>query len=335
MTTIQQDVDTQALDFDASNAFLEKWKDAEEPSGQSEGAEETEDAPESVEESEITNENEETEEDIEELEEDLQDDQDEDETEALDVGYATDEAKVKVTVDGQELEASVKDLKRLYGQEASLTRKSQELASHRKQVEEKSTQYEAALETLQKRAEERYKPYAEIDFLVAAKTLEADELAALRETASKAYEDYKFLTEELQSVKERKEAEEQKVYAEKAQETIKVLSDPEQGIPNWGPDLYNDIRQFATSSGMEVDQFNRITEPSLLKMLWKAMRYDKAKKVSTKKINRAPKKVLKSTAPSEARSKSPKGATAVAKLRQTGERDDAVSAFLARWAEED
>src|SRR5262249_47659052 len=54
--------------------------------------------------------------------------------------YAEEDAYAKVKVGDQELEVSVKDLKRLHGQEAALTRRSQEVAAERKATQDKALQ---------------------------------------------------------------------------------------------------------------------------------------------------------------------------------------------------
>lgn len=116
-----------ALDpSDVDDAILARWEDAEKLSEP-----ETEDEPE-IEEEETNNDpQEETEED--EVDEDEETDPEETETEDEDEDddvenenpVLSDDAKVEIQVDGETVQASVKDLKRLYGQEAALTRKSQ------------------------------------------------------------------------------------------------------------------------------------------------------------------------------------------------------------------
>ena len=108
----------------------------------------------------------------------------------------TEDALVEVKVGEETNQVSVKELTRLYGQEKSLTQKSQQLSSQKKQVEQDGLKYASALETLVKRAEERWKPYSEVDFLVASKKMDANEFQQLRSEANSAYQDYQFLTQE-------------------------------------------------------------------------------------------------------------------------------------------
>lgn len=100
-----------------------------------------------------------------------------------------DEAVVKVKVGDKELEVSVKDLKRLYGQEAALTEEPRSCRQAQRSRAEHAQGSGYAGEDVQHKALERY-TYAEIDMLVASKTLDAEQFAALRKEAQAAYEDF-------------------------------------------------------------------------------------------------------------------------------------------------
>ena len=85
---------------------------------------------------------------------------------------------IEVLVDGETHGVSVASLKRLAGQERSLTRKSQHVAQQRKQAEDALQKTDAVLQAMLQ-SEERYKPYAS-GFLVASKTMDDADFAALR-----------------------------------------------------------------------------------------------------------------------------------------------------------
>ena len=133
---VQQDFDFGSVDQTAE-AILASWEDADESQPSEEGElEATEDST-SEEETEVDETEEEEDEETkeeDETEEDPDDSQDteedaESEPEEIDL---SDDTLVELQVDGETKQASLKDLKRLYGQEASLTRKSQETASQKK-----------------------------------------------------------------------------------------------------------------------------------------------------------------------------------------------------------
>ena len=158
------------------------------PKSNSEIEEPTEDQ---IDEEEIEDLDVEEDEDVDEDEADKEDDEDSKEKEVL-----AEDALVEVKVGDETNQVSVKELTRLYGQEKALTQKSQQLSSQKKQIEQDGLKYANALETLVKRAEERWKPYSEVDFLVASKKMEANEFQQLRSEVNSAFQDYKFLTEE-------------------------------------------------------------------------------------------------------------------------------------------
>lgn len=315
---------------DASELFLKQWKVAPEgePAKPVEGDKK---APEPVD-SEDTSDDEDI---LLEDEEDSEDPKETDDTKPKDKKVVEDDdSLVKVTVDGQELEVSVKDLKRLYGQEASLTRKSMELAARRKEAEEVGTYHAQGLARLVQMAEEEYAPYANIDFNIAAKDLSTEEYTALREEALSKYQKYQFLTQELSQYQQRFSEQQAKMMQDQAAATIAELSDPEKGIKGWGPKLYEEIGAYAISKGMKPETFSQILDAPSLRILHDAYRLDKAKALATKKKAAAPAKVLKSTAtPDSQRFSEDKSKAQLSKLRQTGRRDDAVSAILARWGQ--
>jgi hypothetical protein len=69
-----------------------------------------------------------------------------------------------------------------------------------------------------------------------------------------------------------------------------------------------------------------------LRLLYDGYRYERAKQVKMTKKAQAPQKVLKSSAsPDAGRFGNDKSKASLSRLRQTGSRDDAVSALLSKW----
>ena len=85
-------------------------------------------------------------------------------------------------MDGQEQEFTLGSLKRLAGQEASLTRKGQEVAAKRKSVDEFSAAYLARNKQLLDRAQAKYAPFKDVDLLALSKdpNISQEELVAVR-----------------------------------------------------------------------------------------------------------------------------------------------------------
>lgn len=245
----------------------------------------------------------------------------------------TDDDIVEVTVDGETRRASVRELKRLFGQEAALTRKSQEVAEQRKETEAQRERYAAALDKMVQRAREAFEPYAKIDYLQAQQRLSPEDFAALRQDAQASQETLKYLEGELDAfIKETHERVQSDLRA-RAKEAITTLSDPEKGIPGWNNTLYDEIRTYSISQGLPPEVVNTIVDPAAIKMLWKAMRYDKVQTEAKQKVQRkvnAPQKVIKTQARDERDGTATSRRDALTAMRKSGGTlDSAADAFLA------
>lgn len=320
---------------DAADTFLKGWEVEDNESSSSTTEEETtevEDTPEQEESEDESDESVETEEDEADPEEDSEETEDEeDDGEEKEVKTLDDDAVVEVKVGDEVIKASVKELKRLYGQEAALTKKSQQLAAKRKEVEQDSLKTAAILDKMYKKAEERWKPYSEIDMILASKQLDAEQFTALRQEAQAAWEDFRFVSEEANAFIKEAQAKQQEQLKAAAAESVKVLK---QAIPNWNTNLYDSIREYAINQGMPSEMVNTLVDPIAIQIIHKARLYDEGKKIATKKKVSAPKKVIKSTKASDPKAMSVnKQADSKQKLQRTGDLDDAADLFLSRWAD--
>lgn len=333
-------------DSGADAFFKTLVQDAEKPSEPEEDQEEQEDSGGSEDEAEETSEDDETPEDTEEDSEDTEE-SDEDTEEAEEdtetdskqkkpVVIESEDAIVKIKVDGEERTATIKDLKRLYGQEASLTRKSQEAAETKKRADESGAKYVAGLEKLLERAKAQAAPYENINFLALTKdpNVSSEELSALSDAATRSFENVRYLEQELDGVLKAAQEQRQQQMMVQAREAIKTLTDPKTGIPGWNEQMYNDIRKFAVDSGMDSQVVNEMVDPVAFKILHAAMQYQKGKTAvnKTKKVDKTPKRIIKGT-PDEVvrRSKVEPAKASMKRLRDTGSVDDAADAFLSRW----
>jgi len=342
-----------ALDLnDAADAILNRWEDAEKPSENEEVEATTEDVDETdveeveTEEAEDLEEVEDYEPDPEEEEdvaEDVEvDDEDEEEDEdAEEAKVASDDTIVEVKVNGETQQVSVKDLKRLAGQEASLTRKSQDLAEQRKIAEEDFARTNAAYQKLLERAEDRFKPYKDMDMMIAQSQMDAETFAQLRQDARQAEEDVKFLKEESDSLLKDMQAKRQSAVQAAAKDCIRVLED---SMPDWGNDLYNDIRSYAVKQGLPQHEVDQYTDPNVIMLINKARLYDEtkasaqSKKAKAKVVKKTKKKKVlssKKSPPTKTQIKKANAEKARQKLRENpkygGGMDDVTDALMARW----
>jgi hypothetical protein len=342
-TTTQQGVvqETTALpilnEADAEQAFLDRWTEEDSPKETSEKPEvKQESEPVEEEDTESTEETEESSED----ETDPEDDQSETEEETEEESEESQEEKSKKTLDDEDeveikvndevKKVSVKELKRLWGQEAALTRKSQEVAAKRKEVEQTEAKYAASLQKLYEKAASRWEPYSKIDMLVASKQLDAEQFTALRQEAQAAFEEFRFISEEADQFVKQTEVVRQEQMKVAAQEAVKVLKE---AIPNWNSQLYDNIREYAISNGMPPEVVNNLVDPVAIQLIHKARLFDESKKIATQKKVNTPKKVVKTTNASSAKDFKPNDKAKLVQQARMGDTDDVANLFLSRWQE--
>ena len=315
---------------DVEDAILARWEDP----GDDQASEDEEDAPlVTEEETEGELEFEEVDEDA--TEEDNEEDQTEDQAEddEEEVVELNDDFEIEITVDGETQSAPLKDLKRLYGQEASLTRKSQEVAAKRKEAEENIGKSQVIFDKLINQAQERYKPYEDIDMMVASKSMTTEDFAQLRKEAQQAKQDLDFLQEEADAYFGELQKQQNEQLQKAAKDCIETLQTE---MPDWNNELYNDIRMYAVGQGLPEEQVNQYVDPIVIQILNKARLYDQGKQVATvKKKQAVKKKVLRSQkAPqNEASKRKAQSAKMREKLRSSRDVDDLADVILSRWAE--
>ena len=267
-------------------------------------------------------------------EEDEEPEEEEEDDDAEEAELLADDAEVEILVEGETHRAAVKDLKRLYGQEAALTRKSQAVSQQRKQAEDALSKSDALMQAMLKRAEDRFEPYSNVDMLLASKTMDAEDFAALRKEAQSAQEDVLFLKQEADQFYTDLQRQHQAAQKEAAREAVKVLTET---IPDWSNETYADIRSYAVAQGLPEEQVNTIIDPVVVSIINKSRLYDQGKRVATvKKKAATKKKVLRSQkAPNPKSAKKAKVEAARQKMLENGGNDlDQIAAvIMGRWEE--
>lgn len=337
----------QNLDVDeAAEAILGRWDDGEtlsevEVDATSEDLNETE-----VNEDELDDEEDDEgddnldDPDTDELDDDDETDEDEDDDEDDDEPLAaSDDQVVDISVNGESKKVSVKDLKRLYGQEASLTKKSQDLATQRKVSEEQMAQTQMSYQKLLERAEARHKPYADIDMLVASREMDTETFSQLRQDAKQAEDDLKFLREESGQLVSQAQQQHQEATKEAAADCVKVLQEQ---LPEWGNELYSDIRDYAVKSGLPKEQVDQYTDPQVIMLINKARLYDQSKQSAKSKKAKAKLSKSKSGKKVLSSKKAPQSSKSIQRAKQKKQMDglsdakdldDIADVLLSRWEE--
>lgn len=257
------------------------------------------------------------------------------EVEDEEVGEDNPEFDIKV---GDEIKkAKLSDLKRLFGQEAALTRKSQALAER---VRETDTAFATAkdhLDRLTAKSREALEPYEKLDFALLASRMQSDEYLALRADFERAKADHSYFTQEAATLQKAQQERAMAAHREASTAAIKVLEDPKTGIEGFGPELYNKIVGFAAKSGL--NNFGAVTDPAAIKLMNDAMQWrahqsalesaeGKAKKVANRPT---PSKTAKPAARNDAEGTS--GAKTYAQAlsamkKAGGNSDSTVAAFM-------
>lgn len=236
----------------------------------------------------------------------------------------TDDAKVKVVVNGEETEVTVGSLKRLAGQEAALTRKSQEAD----QVGGRAAfMIQGALELVA----EDLAPYQDIDWLVAQQEMEPEEFKWHRDNFARSQKRHQALVQQAQEFEGVVSKRRQAAQAEQAKEaTVELAKD----IPNWSDKLYGDIMQYGIEQGLDANDVAQITNAKVIKLLHKAMVADRAQAVAVKKIKQAPVRVKRPSASDEASANtSSRQQRRLEQKLKSGRAtdDDAVALLMGRW----
>lgn len=238
----------------------------------------------------------------------------------------SDDAVVKVMVDGEETEHTIGSLKRLAGQEASLTRKSQE-------ADVVGGRAAAALQGALESVLEDLQPYANVDWVLEGQRMDPEEFQWHREQFNRLNTRYGKIVKSAQdfdkSMGERRTA----ASAEAAQAALKELADPKTGIEGWNDGLYRDILTYGVESGLDRNDVANITSPAVLKLIHKAMLHDRGKKAVAEKVNNAPRKVRKGPGREAIKSDSAKSQRTLERKIKAGtaSEDDAIKALVGRW----
>lgn len=246
---------------------------------------------------------------------------------------AADEALVEVKVGEETHKVAVKDLKRLFGQEASLTRKAQEVAQERETLRQRAEHSKTVLAKALERAEARFKPYAEMDFLVAAKRLDEESLRQLRQDASEAHQEVEFLRSEMDEAKRTVAEVDQTITREAARAAVQDLSEsfPKDFGEQWSDALYGQIMEFAEAKGLK--NARTIVDAGAIRLMRMAMLYERGKTLAAEKIKKVappPQKPMRSGVSGAAKSENRDAEAAMTRLRRSGSVDDAEAAFMAR-----
>ena len=231
-----------------------------------------------------------------------------------------------VEIDGEDVD--IQELKQGHLRQQDYTRKTQQVAEDRKAAEQQRQEYESQLNALSVASGtnlSRYTHMSETDWQQMA-LQKPEEFKRHRADYDKAIGYQQFLNN---LTAEHNAKNEQQLKAERDAKAADALQTLKATIPNWSNDLYEEIGKYAKTQGVDADEFADIIDHRLITVLHKAQQFDKAKKVTKKKIASSPKKTLTggkaTTKPANQKTKK-----AMKRLSQSGSMDDALDALMNR-----
>lgn len=254
---------------------------------------------------------------------------------------AGDEALVRIKVGDQEHRVKVSELKRLFGQEAALTQRSQEAAELRRRADHQAhlavTKLNRMVEKAQARLQAVSGPHADIAILARDPSISRETLVALRNEQEEARADLAFLQAEQEELHQGLTQEHQQRHQEAVQRSGQALTDPKSPlfVKDFGK-KYQGLMSYGVKAGIPQEAMLKATDPVLFHLLDKAMAFDAGKaavqsKVKIKpKVSVGPKSSAKPGSSADTDGRTMDRAKADRRLRETGSVDDAAAAFLAR-----
>lgn len=249
----------------------------------------------------------------------------------------SDEPVFHVKMAGEDREITQSELIKLAQQGADYTKKSQQVAEARKQVEAEA---KIISEARKERDEYSNRLQALRDYLEQATPKE--NLAELKENDPIGYavrvaeltqqrEQIAAIKAEQARIENIQQAEHVRLQRNYLSQQAKLVSEliPEYADAQTGNKLRDELRAYAKSIGYNDDEVNGVTDARTVKALYDAMQYAKLQKARpdvAKKVNQAP-KVLKSGTSQAKQSNSEQFKRDVAQLKKTGKVSDAARIF--------
>ena len=277
---------------------------------------------------------------LDEAEEALANDESEDyeeEVEDYEEEEPTEPQRYKVKAAGEEKEVTLDELLQGYQYGADYTKKTQELAEHRKALEAEA---KAIVEAQQVR-ETYAQRLKSVEEFLSSTTESSEDLASLKENDPIGYamkvaentekkEQLAQVRAEQQRIAQEQQVEQRQRMAQYVQQEAQKLSQvlPEFSDPVKGEQLRNEIRNYGKSIGFSDQELASVYDSRHVQVLNKARLYDliqKSKPEVTKKVAKAPKMVKPGTKVNESNRDVNKKQRN--RLKQTGKVRDAAALF--------
>jgi hypothetical protein len=249
------------------------------------------------------------------------------ETDPTDDSEAEDaEKELKFTV-GDETVA-LEELKLGYLRQSDYTRKTQNIATVKRDLETKSAETDATMSALLTAAGADLSRFEGVNWeQVAIDT--PDQYKQAKAAHEQTQSTYHYIKAQADKFQAEQQQQTDAANKESAAESLTVLKS---SIPNWNNDLYYKIGNYAQGLGVSGEEFNKVSDHRLITALWKAMQFDQAKTVTAKKKIKpsATKTLSGSKADSTKAVETESTRVTRERLKKTGSVNDAAAALLSR-----
>ena len=245
-----------------------------------------------------------------------------------------------VTVNGEEVAVSLDELLSGYSRQSDYTRKTQEVANNRKEMETLQYQYNSEIAQIQ---QERQQYMEALTNIIAGQGSEIEKFSninwdELREQDPIEYvttrEQYREAQERIQSLQYQhsQAAQSQQAQMKNARhEMLKVerskLVDalPEWDNPGTQKELANTLQSYAKTQGFTQEELTELIDHRSILVLLKAQKYDQLQKsdVKSKKLKNKPKVIRAGSGTSSKKSDKSKRTAQMKRLQGSGRVDDA------------
>ena len=294
----------------------------------------------------VNDESEEEDEDTEEVEEE-DEDASEDATQDDSV-FTTDDldldAKVRIKIDGEEVDVSFSDLLKGYSTEQSLSAKGRELGEARKALEaEKAEQLEeinkigqASAAVLFQDEQNFAKAYHDIEAKIKEARASGDtyELSELKDKREEAQSKYWDARKKREGLVKNLEEQQNTLFQKQWQERIEYFNNNiKEYVPDFNEEMAQDLRKFALDEGLPEELLNSITDPAIVKFVndYRLLKTG-VDKGAAKRKSAPTKKVPVKKAKSNAKKKSDKDSMVKARAFREGASQDDQMDFLRQLA---
>ena len=239
-----------------------------------------------------------------------------------------DKSEQLVEIDGEQL--TLEEVKLGYLRQSDYTRKTQAVAEQRKAAEEERQYYASTLNSILTSVGADIQRFEGVDWERAA-VENPEQYRQAKQAYEQSLQLFNGVRQQTEDFVARTKQAQEQALAAQAKESVAILKTT---IPGWNNELYAQIGEYAQKElGFKPDEFNNIADHRAIQSIWKAMQYDRGRKVATeKKVKVAPTRTLSDKKAAEAKivHNRKQNQKQRERLRETGKVDDAVALLANR-----